>query len=266
MYYRQYINNDMDGLISKVDVLNEYLRSHTPLVIALSGGTDSQTLLAIAKQTKINVAAVYVDNGLQAAEELKAAETFAREHEIPYTILSSDFLAIPEIAGNLPDRCYHCKHHMMTMITEWATDHGYPYVADGTHIDDDSSRRPGMKALKELHILSPFAACDIGRETIQILAEQLHVTIRSPSSCLATRVPINMKLTPTILQNIERAESLIQQKLSGKIRVRVLTGSGTQAEIETEDPEIFIRDDCITTVQKCGFDVVTVRYIGEQNL
>ena len=261
MYYRQYTNNDMDSFSSKVDSLNEYLRSHAPLVIALSGGTDSQTLLAFAKKADIDVTAVCVDTGLQSAEELRAAETFAQEHEIPYTILSSDFFAVPEIVRNLPDRCYHCKHHMMTLITEWATEHGYSYVADGTHADDDPTLRPGMKALKELRILSPFAECDIGRDTILKLAERLHVTIRPPSSCLATRVPTNMKLTPSILQNIENAESLLQKQLSGKIRVRVLTGSGAQAEIETEDPKIFLRNDCIELVKKCGFDTVAVRHL-----
>jgi len=256
----------MDRLSSKVDSLNEYLHSHEPLVIALSGGTDSQTLLAIAKKSGIKVAAVCVDTGLQSKEELQAAETFAQEHNIPYTILTSDFLAFPEIAGNLPDRCYHCKHHMMTMIREWATEHESPHVADGSHTDDDPTLRPGIKALKELHILSPFAACDIDRETIHELAEQLHIPIRPPSSCLATRVSTNMKLTPTILQNIEKAESLLQEKLSGKIRVRVLNGNFAQAEIETDDPKIFIRNDCIDLVKKCGFEDVTVRYIGEPHL
>lgn len=266
MYYRQYINNDMDGLSSKVNSLNECLRSHAPLVIALSGGTDSQTLLALAKKAEISVAAVCVETGLQSAEELVATETFAQEQEIPYTILSSDFLAIPEIAANLPDRCYHCKHHMMSMITEWARDHGYSFVADGTHADDDPSLRPGMKALEELTIISPFVACGFSRDTIRKLAGKLHVTIRPPTSCLATRIPVGTKLTPSMLQNIEKAESLLQKKLSGKIRVRVLTGNGAQAEIETEDPEIFLWNDCIELVKKCGFDCVTVRYLGEPDL
>lgn len=256
----------MDGLSSKVDSLNEYLRSHAPLVIALSGGTDSQTLLALAKKADISVAAVCVDTGLQPAEELLAAEKYAEEQEIPYIKISSDFLAIPEIVANHSDRCYHCKHHMMTMITEWATDHGYSSVADGSHADDDPSLRPGMKALEDLNVISPFATCGIGRDTIRVLAGKVNVTIRPPSSCLATRIPVGTKLTPQLLHSIEKAESLLQKKLSGKIRVRILTDSDARAEIETEDPEIFLWNDCIERVKKCGFDSVTVRYLGEPDL
>jgi len=155
---------------------------------------------------------------------------------------------------------------MMTMITKWATDNGYSYVADGSHTDDDPLLRPGIKALQELHILSPFKACDIERETIHKRAEQLHIITYPPSSCLATRVSTGVKLTPTILLNIEKAESLLRKKLSGKIRVRILTGNDTQAEIETEDPKIFLMDDSVALVKNCGFDVVTVRYIGEPQL
>jgi uncharacterized protein len=212
------------------ECLRAYLAAHTPLVVALSGGTDSAALLAAAVRAGAAVAAVTVETGLAPSGEAAQAAEIAAALGVEHTLLHVDMLAVEAVRFNAPDRCYLCKRRMMEEVVEWARSHGYAFVADGTHADDDPGDRPGVLALRELGVVSPFAACGMGKEEIVALARAWGIPIRPSSSCLATRLPDGAEVTPAALQQIDAAEAILREEVLGRVRVRI-TGRSARVEV-----------------------------------
>lgn len=235
--------------------LDEILRSNEPIAIALSGGTDSSVLMAYARRHGIRAVAISVDTGLTPPGELAAARELAGSLGVLHTTVPLDMLDIPEIQENRPDRCYICKQTMMRAIICEAGRRGCKTVVDGTHADDNSSMRPGMRSLYELGVKSPFAECGMGKADIIGLAADLGITARPPSACLATRIPAGEPVTRECLALIAAAEELLTQEIPGTLRVRC---SGWHANIEA-DPAYHGRlRQMIGAVKALGFSDVTI--------
>jgi len=235
--------------------LDAVLKSCAPVAIALSGGTDSSVLMASARRLGIRAIAISVDTGLAPPGELAAARELADRLGIPHITIPLDMLAIPAVRENRPDRCYVCKRAMMEAIVREAERRGYRTVVDGTHADDRPGVRPGIRALRELGIRSPFAECGMGKVDIETLATDLGVAVRPPSACLATRIPTDETITRESLALVGTAEALIAQEIPGTIRVRC---SGRRATIEA-DPAYHGRlDDLIDAVKDLGFSEVVI--------
>ena len=45
---------------------------------------------------------------------------------------------------------------LFSILKDWAVQHGYSTCMDGTNLDDLHQHRPGIRALRELEIISPF--------------------------------------------------------------------------------------------------------------
>jgi len=212
------------------DCLCTYLRDHAPLVVALSGGTDSAVLLAAAVRAGVRPSAVTVETGLAAPKEAGIAAEVAASLGVPHAVVRVDMLAVDAVRHNTAERCYVCKRLMMEAVRAWAGEHGYAYVTDGTHAGDDPADRPGLRALRELGIVSPFAACGIGREEIVAMAHAFGLPVRPSSSCLATRLPPGEEVTPEKLRLIGEAEAVLGERIPGRVRVRV-RGRSVRVEV-----------------------------------
>ncbi len=68
------------------------------------------------------------------------------------------------------DRCYQCKHMLFSILKDWAVQHGYSTCMDGTNLDDLHQHRPGIRALRELEIISPLADCHISKQEVRQMA------------------------------------------------------------------------------------------------
>ncbi|QYZ79909.1 TIGR00268 family protein [Methanofollis formosanus] len=238
------------------DCLLTYLRTHAPLVVALSGGTDSAVLLAAAVRAGVEVAAVTVDTGLVPPEEVAVAARVARTLRVRHETLAVEMLAREAVRENTPERCYVCKRVMMERVIAWAEAHGYRYVVDGTHAGDDPAGRPGVRALAELGVLSPFAACDIGREELLALADAWGVEVRPSSSCMATRIPTGTVVTVEAMRRAHEAEEFLRRAgIPGRIRVRV---AGRSAKVEVPAGYEEQARTLVAGVRAVGFDEVEV--------
>ena len=227
------------------------LKSCEPVAVALSGGTDSSVLLATARRHTVRAIAISVDTGLAPPGEIAAAQELSERLGVPHIVIPLDALEIPAVRENRPDRCYACKRAMMKAVAREAERCGCRTVVDGTHADDRPATRPGMRALVELGIRSPFAECGMGKADIEALAADLGVPVRPPSACLATRIPTGDAVTRECLALVAAAEALLAREIPGTIRVRC---SGRRASIEA-DPGYHKRlEGLLGAVKDLGFE------------
>lgn len=204
-------------------------RKSDGIAVALSGGVDSALLLTLLAEIRNTapypLAAFTVSSPLHPDDELRAAQEQAAALHVPWYALKIDLLDIPAVSRNLPERCYRCKLAFFTCLQEEAAGKGLRVVADGTHASDNPAERPGMRALRELGISSPFAECAITKSQIRAEAHRRGILSagKPAAPCLATRFPSGTLLTPESLSRVCRAEHLLRAALpSGTdFRIRV---------------------------------------------
>lgn len=217
---------------SKIQKLREILLSYGKIAIALSGGSDSSVLLTLAAKTlgKYNCLALSVHTPYMRGSESAAAKGLCSNLGVKFEI---ENMQIPdEILSNPPDRCYICKSKIFSAIKRRANYLGYEILADGTNASDLSDYRPGMKALAELKIRSPFLESGIGKEDIFKIAKDLGVEVAPASACLMTRFAHGENITPQKLGAVDKAEEFVSSLGYPGCRVRM---RGNYATLELQN-------------------------------
>ncbi|KLK87728.1 ExsB family transcriptional regulator [Methanoculleus sediminis] len=236
--------------------LDALLRSYEPVAVALSGGTDSSVLLAFARHHRVQAIAISVDTGLTPPGELATARKLSERLGVQHIVIPLGMLEIPAVRENRPERCYVCKQAMMEAVVAEARRQGCRTVVDGTHAGDRADTRPGMRALSELGIRSPFAECGMGKADVEALARELGVPVRPPSACLATRIPTGEPVTRECLALVAAAEALLAREIPGTIRVRC-TG-GNRASVEADPAHRRRLEELLGAVKELGFEDVAI--------
>ena len=217
--------------------LVDFFTKYPKVAIAFSGGVDSAYLLYAAKKYAKEVVAYYVKTAFQPQFEWEDAKRLSEELDVAMTTITLDILADETIASNPRNRCYYCKRHIFDAIKKQALRDGYSILLDGTNASDDVNDRPGMKALKELEVLSPLRMCGLTKEEIRILSKEASLfTWDKPAyACLATRVPTGEVITEDKLKATECAESYLHSLGFVDFRVRCI---GTIAKIQVPEYQI----------------------------
>ena len=207
--------------------LETFFQSVPKAAAAFSGGTDSAFLLWAAKHCGCDIRAYYVKTAFQPDFELADARRLCRELSIPLTVLEADILAVPGAAANGPDRCYHCKWALFSLLREAARRDGYDLLLDGTNASDDAGDRPGMRALRELEVRSPLRECGLTKDEVRLRSRQagLFTWDKPAYACLATRVPTGVPITAPDLEKVERAEEALSALGFSDFRVRLFHGA-----------------------------------------
>lgn len=203
----------------RLDRLVAALRPLERALVALSGGVDS-SLLALAAVLALGdrALAVTADTPFAARRDIDQAMAMAGRIGINQRIVPLDLLADLGVIANGPDRCYHCKRRVIGAVQDVLP--GVP-VLDGTNADDDL-QRPGRRALRELGARSPLCEAGLTKQDVRELASLIGLpNAQAPSnSCLATRVPRNVAITPERLMRIEAVEDLLHRHGLGNVRAR----------------------------------------------
>ena len=217
--------------------LQEFFAAHPEAALAFSGGADSAYLLWAAVQYGRRVRAYYVQSPFQPAFELADARRLAKGLGADMRVLAVDVLALPEAAGNPPDRCYHCKHALFSAISAAAEADGFSLLIDGTNASDSAGDRPGMRALRELSVRSPLRECGLEKAEIRRLSREagLFTWDKPAYACLATRIPTGEPITAADLERTETAEDYLFSLGFTDFRVRLLRGC---ARIQLPPPEL----------------------------
>ncbi len=97
-------------------------------------------------------------------------------------------------------------------------------ILDGTNFSDTCEYRPGLKALEELNVISPFKDNQIEKKDIvNFLNKEKKTNLISLSAtCLATRINFNIDIEKSILKKIELCESFLESQGIFFSRVRLI--------------------------------------------
>jgi pyridinium-3,5-biscarboxylic acid mononucleotide sulfurtransferase len=253
-------------LAEKLEKLEALLASCRKVMVAFSGGVDSTFLLAVAcRDPGRNVLAVTAVSPTHPEKEQQEARDMARRFPAEHRQIVTDEIRLEAFQKNPPDRCYHCKKYLFSRMDEIRVREGYEVLVDGTHADDTTDFRPGMRALRELGVRSPLLEAGLTKDEIRELSREMGLpTWDRPSlACLASRFPYGTEITEEALGRVDRCETFLRERVSGPVRVRV---HGTVARIEVR-PDAFpllLRDrqEIAAYFRAQGFVYVTLDLAG----
>ena len=206
----------------KIKKIKNVLKKYPGVVVAFSGGVDSTLLLKLSIDVlKDNVIAVTAASLLHPKRELASAKNLAKSLGCRHFCITTDPLADRRFVVNTREHCYFCKLRLFKYLKSIAAKYGFS-VIEGSNKSDLSYYRPGIKALKELKISSPFIETGITKQDIRLIAKKFRLPNwnRPPMACLASRIPYGKRIDKQILQRIERAENYLSRLKLTQIRVR----------------------------------------------
>ena len=207
--------------------LLEFFKENPKAALGFSGGVDSSYLLYAGVQAGADIHPYYIKTAFQPQFELDDAERLCAQLGVPLTVLELDVLKNEAVTANPPDRCYHCKTALFGALSARALADGYTLLLDGTNASDDAGDRPGMRALKELHVCSPLRECGLTKAEIRRLSREagLFTWDKPAYACLATRIPSGDAITAKKLLATERAEAFLFSLGLTDFRVRNYRGA-----------------------------------------
>ena len=210
-------------MLTKLNCLKSIIKKMDGAVVAFSGGVDSTFLLKVAYDVLGDkVIAVTANSETYPKRELDEAKAYAQSLGIRHIVIETLELEIAGFADNPPDRCYYCKHELFSKLTEIARANGLEYVFDGSNLDDRNDHRPGMRAAKQLGVVSPLKQAEMTKDDIREISKEFGLsTWNKPSfACLSSRFPYGTKITPEKLVVIGEAEDYIRDLGFQELRVR----------------------------------------------
>lgn len=251
---------------NKYNVLIEFLKEKKKICIAFSGGVDSTFLLKVAKEAlDKNVLAITVVSSMNPEREVKESIEFCKEIGVKHILIEADEYNIPEFVANNKERCYFCKKAIFKKIKEKAKNQGYNIVADGSNVDDDSDYRPGMKALKELGVISPLKEAKLSKNEIREICKEINLSVwNKPSmACLASRIPYGTSISRDKLKKVELAEEILLNKGFKQFRVRYCHELAKIEVLKEDIPKIIsISEEIIDEFKNIGFNYITLDLEG----
>ncbi|MCX7820128.1 MAG: ATP-dependent sacrificial sulfur transferase LarE [Brevinematales bacterium] len=249
--------------MDKLRKLEEIIKSYKKIMVAFSGGLDSSFLLYFAKKTlgKENTKAITIYSPYKISQtSLEQARNIIKFLDIPHMIINT---SLPEeIKYNPIDKCYFCKKEIFSKIKELANKEGF-ILCDGTNYDDLNDYRPGIKALKELEIISPLLEAELTKKEIRNYARKYKLPFwdKMPDACLISRLPNNKEIKLTTIQMVENAEDYLKKLGFKVVRVRV---HDNLARIEVGEKELKkilkpkITKQIDSELKKIGFKYVSI--------
>jgi uncharacterized protein len=209
----------------KYQKLLHILRDYESVIVAFSGGVDSTLLLKAAIEAigGKNVLAATFYSTIYSENELSEIKNLGSAFECRFMTIKDDTLL--DHAGfraNPPNRCYICKRILFEKLLDLAERQGISTVADGSNVDDLRDYRPGMKAIRELNVISPLQDAELTKREIRLLSKELGLpTWNKPSSpCLCSRIPYGNEITEQKLRQIEAGEKFLREIGFPEARIR----------------------------------------------
>ena len=260
------------GVVPKLEMLKELLRSYGSCVVAYSGGVDSVFLAVVAHQVLGEGSrAVIADSPSLPRRELAEALEVAEQFGFPVEVVKTAEFDNPSYLANPENRCYFCKHELFTELAPIARKNGFAVIAYGENASDVGDHRPGAKAAAEFKVVAPLKEAGLTKQEIRELSAQfgLPTADKPQMACLSSRIPYGEAVSPEKLRMIEEAEDYLHKlgfydlrvrhhELKGGHLARLELGSGELGRVFEEG----LMDRIAAALKKIGYQHVTLDLQG----
>ncbi len=252
--------------MNKLEKLQEFFREKEKVAVAYSGGVDSTFLIKVAHDVLgDNCLAITAISPSFPHRERDEAAAFLEKEGISHITFYSDELSLEQYVSNPPDRCYHCKKYLFSNMVQLAKDRGFSVLVEGSNMDDIGDYRPGMRAIKELNVLSPLQICELSKAEIREYSKEMNLPTWDKSSfaCLATRFVYGHRITKEGLEQVEKAEDVLKNLELKQYRVRV-HGNLARIEVRPEDFSVILNnaETIDRKLKEFGFNYVSLDLKG----
>jgi pyridinium-3,5-biscarboxylic acid mononucleotide sulfurtransferase len=269
IYNGELLSGMDSSLLEKIHSLIALIKSYGKVGIAYSGGVDSTFLAKIAHDVlDDNAVAITVDTEAYPPDNIDDTRRLAGGIGIRLIVMPVKVCDIDEFSANEPDRCYHCKKMLFSLMKARLDAEENYVLIDGSNIDDLGDYRPGMRALSELEVHSPLLECGFTKKDIRKVSNVLCLPTwnMQSSACLASRFPYGMRITPELLEKIWKAESVLAEMGLSRFRVRH-HGDIARIEIDSGDMKRLlsnedIRNILIGRLKALGYTYITLDLQG----
>lgn len=225
----------------KLESLFSRLRSLSPFALAYSGGLDSRFLAVCAERAGASFTLFHFSGAHVSRAETGYAADWARKRRYPLQIVAATVLDAPEVAANGKERCYWCKRRLFLELKRLA---GNRAACDGTNASDQTAFRPGLRALRELGIVSPLAQAGLAKEDIRAAGRALGLEAwdQKARPCLLTRFPYGTPVSQGALEAVGRLEEEAGECLrecgagAADYRLRVVEGRRLEIHVAGKVP------------------------------
>ena len=206
--------------MNPTETLRNYLISHSPLAIALSGGVDSSTLTFFCRENGIEFSAYTFFGPHLTSYEAERVRKWVGHNSVPHTFIHCNPLEDCSVSSNPLNRCYYCKYILYSRLKDLVNPD--TSIIDGTNGSDLLKYRPGHTAINELGIKTPFASLGFHRSMVEKLAKDMHMDIpRFSRSCLFTRFEYGYHLDSDLVQRLGEAEDYLLKAGINGFRIRI---------------------------------------------
>jgi uncharacterized protein len=203
--------------------LQQILRDIRPVVVAVSGGVDSMTLMSFAYRV-LGVGAVIAVHAVSPAVPKDATARLKSQAVAEgwrLKIIDAGEMGDPRYRANPVNRCFFCKNNLYTSIKNVTVDQ----IVSGTNLDDLGEYRPGLQAAREFEVRHPFLEAQFSKPMIRALARKLglrEIAELPASPCLSSRVETGLSIDSDILEFVHKVENMVASCLEMQDAQRAL--------------------------------------------
>ncbi len=259
------LSNDLN---LKLKELISFL-SGKKIIIAFSGGVDSSLLAFLSKKYAKETLLITEKSILYPEEEIELTSQFANKYDIDHVFIERNPLKDEEFQINPSNRCYICKTGLYRDIIEIRNSKDFDLILDGSNIDDLSDYRPGLQALKELKVSTPYIDFNINKNEIREICKFYDLDVQSKPSmaCFSSRIPYGQIINEKKLFMIRESEKFLKKKFNlTQLRVRLHEETLARIELLPEDLSKVLTVENLELIKRklkeLGFTYITIDIEG----
>ena len=237
--------------------MNKYIGKNNPLI--RNGTSQAGRILQALLPSSVKI------DGQSVADTLE----FAKKYDITHLVIERNPLNDEDFRVNPKNRCYICKTGLYEDIIKIKEGKNFDVILDGSNLDDLSDYRPGMQALKELNITTPYIDFKIDKQEIREICKYFNLEVQSKPSmaCFSSRIPYDQEINEEKLDMIREAENFLRNTYNlNQLRVRLHEGKLARIELMPKDIRKVMNDNNIEKIKdklkQLGFCYITVDLEG----